>query len=184
MLKYIKGHTITILVLVCIIILLGLVVYQFVAVNGLFSDLKNDLKEIEPTEEYAYKNLNGEQVSLSEFKGQVLIVNSWATWSPFSKDDLHLLGEVQKDYQDVVTILAINRKEQIPIIRSYLQTFGLDERALVYLNDPSDHFYKASGGFAMPETIIYNKDGTIFSHFRGDLKLEDFKVSLSQALSE
>lgn len=184
MFEHIKEHKITLLVLFIIVMVLGFVVYQFVSVGGIFSDLKNDLKEIEPSKEFAYTNLSGEAMGLDEYRGQILIVNSWATWSPFSKNDLLTLQEIQKEFGETVTILAINRKEQIPIMRSYLQAYNLDETALVYLHDPSDHFYKASDGFAMPETIIYNKDGTIHSHIRGDLKPESLKQTLKQAVDK
>jgi thiol-disulfide isomerase/thioredoxin len=152
--------------------------HQFVSVDGVFSSLKNDLKEIEPTQESAYQNLNGEPVSLGLYKGKILVVNSWATWSPFSKDELQILSEIQDEFNDQIKVLAINRKEEIPIIKSYLRSFNILEGSITYLHDVTDHFYAVSGGYAMPETVIYKKDGTIHQHIRGTLKKEDVVKSL------
>ena len=114
----------------------------------------------------------------------VLVINSWATWSPFSVNDLTLLAELQKQYGEDITVLAINRKEQKAIVRSYLSTFNLHQEDLVYLMDPTDHFYTASEGYSMPETAIYKKDGTIHAHIRGDLKRGEFEKMLDQLLVE
>lgn len=179
MFAQIREHKRTLIVLCLIVLGVAFLTYQFVSVDGVFSDLKNDLKTIEPKAEGAYQNLNGEAVSLNEFKGKVLVVNSWATWTPFSKDELNVLSELQAKYSDKVTIIAINRKEQLPIIRGYLKAQNLNQEGLVYLYDPTDYFYTASGGHAMPETIVYAKDGTIQSHIRGTLNRVELEVLLN-----
>jgi thiol-disulfide isomerase/thioredoxin len=176
-------HKTTLVVLCTILLGIAFVTYQFVAVNGMFSHLKNDLKIIEPEIEAAYLNLAGEPVSLATFKGNVLVVNSWATWSPFSKDELVALSALQSTYQEEVTVLAINRKEPPPIIRAYINMHMLDSNAMVYLSDPTDHFYTVSGGYAMPETIVYAKDGTIAAHIRGTLNKTELETLL-QTLTE
>lgn len=175
-------HKKTLLVLFIIIIFLGFVTYQFVSVSGVFSDLKNDLKEIEPEEGSSYQNLDGESVNLKDYKGSVLVINSWATWSPYSKDELKTLTEVKNQFEEDVAVIAINRKENPALVRAYLNTYNISDTAIEYLIDPSDYFYTASGGYAMPETILYKKDGSISVHYRGTLDKEALVQAVERLL--
>jgi thiol-disulfide isomerase/thioredoxin len=157
--------------------------YSYVSPRGFFSDLKNDLKAISPSQEFSYTDLNGNAVHLSTFKGKPLIVNSWASWMPFSQTELQLLDTVYSEYTDRLTILAINRMEQLPTIRLYQSTIGLPEH-IILLADPTDHFYKAIQGNAMPETVFYNADGVLVAHTRGTFTEEELRTHITTLLDE
>ncbi len=167
--QYIK----TLEVLLMILGVLGFLTYSFVSPYGIFSDLKNDLKTIAPEESASYTDLDGNPVDLASFKGKPLIVNTWATWMPFSQTELPLLALMQERYGDTVTILAINRMEDTIRIRSFLDTFSIKNDGIIFLTDPTDFFYRAVGGYAMPETIFYRSDGVIQNHERGTLTESD-----------
>lgn len=170
--KLSKVHKRGITILCATIFLLGGMTYLFVGQRSPFSGLQNDLKIIEPPETLPYTDLNGNVISLEDFKGKPLIVNSWASWSPFSKDELMLLNELKRQYGDSLTILAINRMEDSTFAKSYLSTYGIAED-VVFIADQSDNFFKATEGYAMPETIFYRADGTIAMHKRGVLTKEE-----------
>ena len=159
----------------------GVVTYALIGQNSPFSGLHNDLKNIEPPESVPYTDLDGNIVTLNTYKGKPLVINSWATWMPFSKDELVLLNNVKKQKGDDVQIIAINRMEDRELIKSYINIFGL-EQDIVFLVDQSDNFYKAVGGFAMPETIFYKKDGTITVHKRGVLTKEELEQNIENIL--
>lgn len=159
-------------VLLGVLAVLGFLTYSFISPYGIFSGLSNDLKNIEPPIEAAYTDLDGNAVLLSSMKGKPLIVNSWATWMPFSKDELALLNDVKKQYGDSIEILAINRMEDKEFIKSFLSTYAI-ERTITLLTDPTDNFYKAIQGYAMPETVFYRDDGTLMMHKRGVLTRDE-----------
>lgn len=171
----------TISMLTAIVILCAFLTYSFVSPKGFFSRLQGDLKNIEPAAEFAYTDLDGNTVLLSSVKGKPLVVNSWATWMPFSKDELILLNELKKQHGDKLEILAINRMEDREFIKSYLSTFGI-ERIVTFLTDPSDTFYKAISGYAMPETVFYTYDGTISFHKRGVLTEDEISEQVKNIL--
>lgn len=169
-----KYHRI-ILILIVVLLLLGLGTFLLVSPYSPFTGLQNDLKAIEPSQEASYLDLDGNPVLLSSMKGKSLIVNSWASWMPFSKDELSLLNEIKKKNGDSVHILAINRMEDRVRVRSYLDMYGI-ERNITFLVDPTDNFYRAIGGYAMPETVFYRKDGTLSAHKRGVLTAEELEA--------
>jgi thiol-disulfide isomerase/thioredoxin len=170
-----------ILGLFLIVLTLAFLVYQRLSPQGWFSDLSNDLKSIDPGESAQYTDLDGNPLDLKDFKGKPLVINAWATWSPFSQNELALFGRLKEEYGDQINILAVNRMEQIPVIRAYIGEFGVSD-GIVLIADPSDNFFKAIGGYAMPETVFYDKDGTIVFHKRGSLS-EDEIVQYTEAIA-
>lgn len=162
-----RAQKYTIAILVLVLALLGFFVYERLSPHGIFAGLQNDLKTIQ-TESVSYLDIEGNVVDLTQFKGRPLIINSWASWVPFSKDELKLLEGVQDLYGEKIVILAINRKEDTAVIKSYLSAMGISGKVL-FLVDPIDNFYNVIGGFATPETVFYNSDGTMREHKRGVL---------------
>ena len=178
-----RAQLLTLIGLVSIVCALGFFAYLRLSPSGLLADLKNDLKTIAPEESASYTDLDGNAVDIRKFKGKPLIVNAWASWMPFSQTELPLLIKSQETYGDRITILAINRMEDRVKIRAFLSTFSIPE-SIVFLADPTDFFYRAVGGYAMPETVFYRSDGTIAEHKRGVLTEEELKEKIELLLAE
>ncbi|QQR65249.1 TlpA family protein disulfide reductase [Candidatus Kaiserbacteria bacterium] len=168
--------------LIGIVLMCGAVLFALRSPLSPFSGLHNDLKTIEPPVEQSYTDLDGNPVKLSDFRGKPLIINSWATWMPFSKEELEALSTLKESKGDALTILAINRMEDKAVIRAYLATYSIDDSKIIFLVDPADTFYKGVGGYAMPETVFYATDGVITVHTRGVLAPEDLKISAEALL--
>ncbi len=162
-----RTHKRTIAGLVFILIVFSVLTFVFFSPLSQFSGLHNDLKGIVPPESQSYTDLDGNPVDLNAFAGKPFVINSWATWMPFSKDELVALGVAQETYGDAVKIIAINRMEDKAVVRSYLSTYSISESNILFLIDPADTFYKSIGGYAMPETTLYASNGTIVNHIRG-----------------
>lgn len=177
----IQKHKWLLIVLVCLVAIIGFITYSFVAPKGMFSGLSKDLKAIQPETSNAYTDLSGNLVDLNEFKGKPLIINTWATWMPFSQQELPLLGKMQREYGDQIKILAINRMEQVGMVQAFLSTFAISQEVL-FLLDPNDTFYKAIGGNAMPETVFYNDEGSIVYHMRGVLSEELLRRYIEESI--
>lgn len=114
-----------------------------------------------------YTSVTGATVSVAELVGeQSLYINSWASWSPLSRDELIALNQVAGEYKDRgITFIALNRKEPKEQAERYLATLPPLDNLMVVI-DSVDHFYSHVGGYAMPETLIYNKGGDLWRHER------------------
>lgn len=170
-------------VLCGVVLLSGALLFTFLSPLSPYSGLHNDLKTVEPPAEQSYTDLDGNPIKFSDFAGEPLVINSWATWMPFSKDELLALIALKESKGDALTILAINRMEDKAVIRAYLATFGIDASKIIFLVDPADTFYKGVGGYAMPETVFYAKDGVITTHTRGVIT-PDVLIQSADALLE
>ncbi len=128
-------------------------------------------------------NLDDNPVELKDFRGKVLVANSWASWCPFCATELKDFESLASEYKDRgVVVLAINRAESKPQIQAYLNTLSnLDN--LVILQDKEDSYYKFIGGFSMPETIFYDTKGNVVFHKRGFMKLEEMRSNIESTLN-
>lgn len=130
-----------------------------------------------------YTDLSGNPLSLTKHVGNVLVINSWASWSPDSAKELLTLAELSKNYRDQgVVVLAINRAESETIAKRFLETLGVIDDVQLAL-DGSDRFYRSSQGYSMPETVFYDRKGNVVYHHHGHLSYEQMKVRVEQILS-
>ena len=176
-----RKYKVWVISIILILIVAIFLTYSYITPNGIFSNVSNDLTAIEPTETQSYTDLNGNLVDLASFKGTPLVVNSWATWIPFSQQELPLLISIQKEYGDTVKVLAVNRMEYVGTVRAFLSIYAIPEE-MTFLLDPGDTFYKAIGGTAMPETVFYDAYGNKVGHVKGVLDEETLRNNLLQIL--
>jgi len=131
-----------------------------------------------PVGEAPYTDLLGNPVELEQYLGKTLVVATWASWSPFSRDDLMGLNELAQNFNsEQVVFLAINRKETREQAGRYVNTLP-ELNNLIFVLDPRDHFYNAVGGYAMPELVVYNEKGEVIEHYRGVVPIGDLKTLL------
>lgn len=168
------------IIFLTIVILLALVAF------GLFSVQKGKItlpqdKEINPVPNFSLKDYKGSTVSLKDFSGKNLIINSWAAWCPFCKQELPDFAEAQREFGDKVVIIAVDRAESPETAKKYSDELGVSNK-FVFLFDPDDSFYKSIGGFSMPETIFVNKEGNIVFHKRGPMDINEIREKIKNLI--
>lgn len=127
-----------------------------------------------------YTDLEGNVIDLAQFAGSVRVVNSWATWSPFSATELKDLSTLASEIDEGNgVVIAINRAEPAAKVKAFLKQMAIDGE-VIFVLDPDDRFYKSVDGFSMPETIFYDAKGNAVFHQRGVMTLEAMRESLSK----
>jgi len=122
----------------------------------------------------------GTTVTLGDFAGTPLVINSWAAWCPFCRKELPDFARIQKEFGDTIIIIAIDRVESLSTAKKYSDDLGVTDDFL-FLLDPSDSFYRAIGGFSMPETIFISADGALKDHKRGVMTIEEIRRRVKDA---
>lgn len=138
-------------------------------------------KDLGVVPDFTLQDFEGNTVSLSDFAGKPLVINSWAAWCPFCRDELIAFASIQKELGDQIATIAIDRAESLDVARSFPEKLGITDD-LVFLLDPDDSFYKAIGGFAMPETIFVDADGSIVEHKRGPMDEKEIREKIKSIL--
>ena len=117
---------------------------------------------------------NGNPVTLTDYKGKNTVILAWATWCPYCARELKELARVKDEYREKIEVVAVNRGEAPESVRSHLEK-NIIHPGVRYLSDPNDSFYKAIGGFSMPETIFIDKKGEVRFHKRGPMNTEELR---------
>ena len=124
----------------------------------------------------------GNAVSLADYRGKPLVINSWAVWCPFCRNELPDFAALQEEFGDTLTVIAIDRQEPLQKAKAYTDELALTNRML-FLLDSSDSFYRAIGGFSMPETIFVNGNGEIVVHKRGPMDLAEMREHANKIIT-
>lgn len=138
---------------------------------------KNDLENLAAIE---LRDFDEQTVSLGAYEGKPLVVNAWAVWCPFCKQELPDFAALQQEFPDI-SVIAIDRAESPSAVHSYIDGLGIADK-MTYLLDPDDAFYRAIGGFSMPETVFLDTGGAIVFHKRGPMTLEEMRAAVNQYL--
>lgn len=94
--------------------------------------------------------------SLASHKGQVVLLNFWATWCPACKQALPILGRFAKSHPDVKVFTISNEEE------SALRGFFKQEKPdFNVLRDPEQKAYQDYHIAALPSYILIDKKGVI-----------------------
>ncbi len=175
-----------ILIVIILIVAAGLVIGLSKKGNRVASTVNTKVGDqqikFDKTPDLALKDYAAKSVNLSDFTGKPLVLNAWATWCPFCKEELPDFATAQKEFKDQVVIVAIDRAEPLSVAKSYTDARGTTKQ-LVFLLDPNDSFYSAIGGFSMPETIFVDRQGNIQFHKRGPMDVNEIRQRV-QALLE
>jgi len=126
------------------------------------------------------EEFEGKKVSISELD-KPAVINSWAGWCAFCKEELKAFAEAQSEFENKVKIIAINRGEPKQEAIGYTADLGVTNK-LTFLLDPGDKFYREIGGFSMPETIFVNSEGKIVFQKRGPMDAEEIKKKIKEHL--
>ena len=143
----------------------------------------------------AYRAQNGEfalsdeEITLSECRGKIVVVNFWATWCTACIAELPDFNQFQADYSDDVIVLALNYEayytpeficdwmdEKQPAWQDYALTFGRYEE--------DNDVYKTLGftSGALPGTMIVNREGIIVYRKDGSMHYEDLLAEIGPLL--
>lgn len=131
--------------------------------------------------ELSFDDYEGNAHTLSDEAGTPLVINSWAAWCPFCKQELVDFALLQRQFAGSVKFIAVNRAESLAVARAYTDASNISGEML-FLLDPRDAFYSSIGGFAMPETLFVDGAGQVVLHKRGPLSLEETQAQVESLL--
>ena len=139
---------------------------------------KNIVVHKEPIEikELKFQDFNLNEVDLTGKKGNIMILNFWATWCVPCKKEMPSLAELSRQHPEII-IYPINlekpNKEKTKIFFKNLNINNL----LIYF-DPEFKLVKSFNMRGVPTSILINKNGKEFARIIGEVDfLEDSFIS-------
>ena len=102
-------------------------------------------------------------VSLSQYRGHVVVLNFWATWCAPCLDELPSLQEMQKQLPGV-QVLAVSIDDDVDAYTSFLKQYDVH---LLSIRDGSQGANLRFGSVRVPETFVLDRAGVIRRKFIG-----------------
>lgn len=128
----------------------------------LFSPASNaiNISHGQPAPGFSLSSIDGNRISLSEYKGKIVIFIYWRTDHERSLDALKDGAVVLKKFKgkDVQIISAVAESEKIDDVKEILMTNGIEYPVFV---DSNRQIYSSYGIRVYPTTVIIDKNGTL-----------------------
>ncbi|RKX88974.1 MAG: TlpA family protein disulfide reductase [Spirochaetes bacterium] len=124
-----------------------------------------------------FTDINGDIKKLSDYRGNVLLLNFWATWCPPCRAEMPSMGKLtDKLNSGDFVMLPVNVKEPGDMVKTFTAEFGIDFP--VYL-DINAEAAMAVGVTALPTSILIDRDGNAVAAATGALEWDsDEMVSM------
>jgi thiol-disulfide isomerase/thioredoxin len=132
-----------------------------------------------PAPELSLNDLDGNPRSLADYRGQVVLVNLWATWCPPCVEELPTLNDFYRDYAaNGFLLVGVNDGEELPVVKDYVTRAGLTFP--IWL-DPSFLTESAFGTMNLPSSYVIDRQGQVRLQWIGAISramLEEYVVPI------
>jgi len=109
--------------------------------------------------DFTLVNLEGENVSLSDFNGQPVLINLWATWCGPCRIEMPTIQSRFEEYRDEgFIVLAVNFDEPRGDVQAFRDEFGLSFQTLL---DPGANVQKLYRTRSYPTSFFVDRNGVI-----------------------
>jgi cytochrome c biogenesis protein CcmG/thiol:disulfide interchange protein DsbE len=125
---------------------------------------------------------NGETLTLSKLRGQVVVINFWASWCPPCREEAAYLEQTWRKYKDQgVVFIGVDYLDTEAEALAYMEEFDI-----TYFNGPDlrtkiSQAYKIQG---VPETFYVGKNGELRGLKIGPLVSPELDQKIEELLTE
>jgi len=113
--------------------------------------------------DFALQTLDGDQVSLSNLRGSVVVLDFWATWCPPCRAEMPSIEKLRAEFGDAVEFLGVNN-EAPATVRKFLDQ---QHYRLRVLTDRQRQVQRRYGVRAIPVVVVIGRDGVVRQQFLG-----------------
>lgn len=134
-----------------------------------------------PAPAFQLSGRGGKSIDLSQFKGQVVMINFWATWCGPCRQEMPLLEDIYKKYKPMgFTMLGVNVEPDSRSAEAWLSKQKPVSFPIAFDTDSKvSKLYKVAG---MPSTVFVDRKGNVRVMHKG-YKPGDEDFYLSQIRS-
>ena len=118
-----------------------------------------------PAPSFTLAARSGQSVSLAQYKGQVVMINFWASWCGPCRQEMPLLESIYKKYNRMgFTMLGVNVEPNSQAANDWLKATPVTFPILYDTDSKVSKLYDVAG---MPSTVIIDRSGKLRVLHRG-----------------
>ncbi len=133
-------------------------------------DMKKLVFHSEPREVKikSYLDVNGNEASLDDYKGKVVLLNFWATWCAPCREEMPAIDALQAELggDHFAVVPVATGRNPVPMVKKFFEK--IDVKHLPILLDPKQIMGRGNGVFGLPTTLILNAEGQEIGRMLGD----------------
>jgi cytochrome c-type biogenesis protein len=132
--------------------------------------------------EVELQTMDGKPFRLSELRGQIVILNFWATWCVPCRSEIPTFNAMQREHEaSGLKVVGVSSNDTLDDIRSFQKEFKQDYTILLGSSDVPEKFGNGPG---LPVTIIIDREGRIRQKLVGEKQRETFEAAIKPLLDE
>jgi peroxiredoxin len=135
-----------------------------------------------PAPELELTDLEGNEVSLADYLGKVVLVNNWATWCPPCKEEMPALQAYYDTHQEQgFTIIAIEAGETVPEVKAFVEEYRL---TFPVWPDRGQKSLLAFRNMNLPNSYVIDREGIIRLTWTGPISEKMLENTVTPLLEE
>lgn len=148
--------------------------------SGMPTSVPDRVAEGEPAPDFTAETAAGDRVALSDYAGQPVLLNFWATWCAPCRVEMPALQAASERYADEgVVVLAVNASERRDQVEGFMDELGLTFPAVL---DPEGEIVDLYEVRVFPTTIWIDGQGVVRAEHFGALDdelIDDYLAEIS-----
>lgn len=135
-----------------------------------------------PAPDFTLSTVEGTKIALQHLKGQVVLLNLWATWCSPCQAEMPVFETTFQQYREQgFTVLAVNQGEAAPAVQSFFHDYGLTFPALL---DAEGAVSRAYTVHALPSSFLIDRQGRLRMVYRGPISRMILAGAVEHLLAE
>ena len=136
----------------------------------------------QPAPELTLFDLDGKQVSLSDFKGQVVLLNNWATWCPPCREEMPEFKAYFEKYKaEGFQVIAVEAGQPENEVRTFVEEQGLE---FIILLDPENQSLVTFQHSSLPNSFVIDRRGHLRLAWLGAINFPTLEKYVTPLLEE
>jgi len=132
--------------------------------------------------DFTLPDLNGQSVSLSQFRGQVVVLQFWASWCPACRAETSEVVAFARRYsQSGVVVLGVNLREDAATARAFAEANGIGYPLLLDDRGEVAALYQVVG---IPTTVFIDASGSVRSRHLGVVSADQLAAYVEPLLTQ